>query len=88
MSKPEKILSREIYREYEIIYHDQGDDPDDIGIMETTSLTSEKEARRIADAWQRSCWTPGRRFSYRELNPKTKTLDDADPSAIMAPHAT
>jgi hypothetical protein len=61
------------FREWEIVYCDQGSD--EIKVREITSLVTEREARRIANAWQACTWTPGRRFSYRERTGETKALD-------------
>lgn len=54
----------EVYREYEIVYRDAGSD--EIRVMESATLMSEKEAARCAAAWQRSTWVQGREFTYRE----------------------
>ena len=64
MRAVERINMPEIYKEFEIIYCDQGSD--EIKVQEVTSLMTEKEAGRIAAAWQGASWTEGRKFSYRE----------------------
>jgi hypothetical protein len=63
LTNPVDITQRETYKEYEITYTDAGSE--EVKVMETTSLTTEGEAARTAQAWQRSTWVKGREFGFR-----------------------
>lgn len=52
------------YGYFDIYFTDQEDRSKET-IIEQLSLKSEKEAKRVAESWQKMTWTDGRRYGYR-----------------------
>lgn len=56
---------------YDILYQDEGSS--ELHTIESASLVTEREASRLATAWQKMTWVEGRKFTYR-IAPETNSV--------------